>query len=165
MKKTLFLYRENFSTSLKKMTEIDKRIVTFINKHHVLTLATCNENSPWCANCFYVYSEDLNLFVFTSDDSTKHIQDVLVQNMVAGSIVLETTVVGKVRGIQFQGKIWKPEKQLLKKVKIAYLKKFPVAMLMKTNLWVVEPSLLKYTDNRLGFGKKLIWKKENNKQV
>jgi len=143
------------------MYGIDKRIVTFINKHHVLTLATCSENEPWCANCFYVYFEGLNLFVFTSDDSTKHIQDVLTQDLVAGSIVLETTVLGKIRGIQFQGKIWKPEKQLLKKVKVEYLKKFPVAMLMKTNLWVVEPSLLKFTDNRLGFGKKLIWRKKN----
>ncbi len=140
---------------------MDKRIVTFINKHHVLTLATCFENEPWCANCFYVYLEDLNLFVFTSDDSTKHIQDVLIQDMIAGSIVLETYVIGKIRGIQFQGKIWKPEKQLLKKVKTAYLKKFPIAMLMKTSLWVVEPSLLKFTDNRLGFGKKLIWRKKN----
>lgn len=143
------------------MLEIDKRIVTFIKKHHVLTLATCSGNKPWCANCFYVYLEDLNLFIFTSDNSTKHIQDVLEQDLVAGSIVLETSVIGKIRGIQLRGKMWKPDKRLLKKVKIAYLKKFPVAMLMKTNLWVLEPSLLKYTDNRLGFGKKLIWEKEN----
>ena len=143
------------------MDKIDKRIVKFINKHHVLTLATCSENEPWCSNCFYIYLEDLNLFVFTSDDSTKHIQDILTQDLVAGSIVLETSVIGKIRGIQFQGIIWKPEKQLLKKVKTAYLKKFPIAMLMKTSLWVVEPSLLKFTDNRLGFGKKLIWRKKN----
>ena len=30
-------------------------------------------------------------------------------------------------------------------------------MLMKTTLWVVDLSFLKFTDNRLGFGKKLIW--------
>ncbi|MEA1898510.1 MAG: pyridoxamine 5'-phosphate oxidase family protein [Bacteroidota bacterium] len=143
------------------MDGIDKGIVTFINNHHVLTLATCSENEPWCANCFYVYVEDMNLFVFTSDDTTKHIQDVLTQDLVAGSIVLETTVIGKIRGIQFQGKMWKPEGALLKKVKTAYLKRFPIAMLLKTNLWVIDPILLKYTDNRLGFGKKLIWTKGN----
>ncbi len=144
------------------MDGIDKRIVTFINKHHVLTLATCSDNIPWCANCFYVYIEDFNMFVFTSDDSTKHIQDILTQDLVAGSIVLETNVIGKIRGVQFQGKMWKPQNKLLRKVKTAYLKKFPVAMLMKTNLWVVELSLLKFTDNRLGFGKKLIWKKKDD---
>ena len=141
------------------MIEIDKKILDFINKHHVLTLATSSENVPWCANCFYVYMEEMNMFVFTSDIETKHIQDTIDQEIVAGSVVLETNVIGKIRGLQFQGKIFRAENELLKKVKKAYLKRFPVAMLMKTTLWVVEPLVLKYTDNRLGFGKKLIWKK------
>ncbi len=140
------------------MREIDKRIIDFINEHHVLTLATSSQNIPWCANCFYVYHEEINMFVFTSDIDTKHIKDTSEQDYVAGSIVLETNVIGKIRGLQFQGKISRAENNLLKKVKKAYLKRFPVAMLMKTTLWVVEPTLMKYTDNRMGFGKKLIWK-------
>lgn len=142
------------------MTEIDKKIIDFINEHHVLTLATSFKNEPWCANCFYVYFEEMNLFVFTSDIETKHIQDTIQQELIAGSIVLETNVIGKIRGLQFQGKICRAENEILKKVKKVYLKRFPVAMLMKTTLWVVEPLILKYTDNRLGFGKKLIWKKK-----
>ena len=43
------------------MNEIDKRIIEFINKHHVLTLATSRNNIPYSANCFYVYSEDENV--------------------------------------------------------------------------------------------------------
>ena len=58
----------------------------------------------------------------------------------------------------FRVKFPELKNDLLKKVKKAYLKRFPVAMLMKTTLWVVEPTLMKYTDNRMGFGKKLIWK-------
>ncbi len=142
------------------MNPIDKRIIAFIQKHHVLTLATSSGNQPWCANCFYVYVEEKNLFVFTSDTGTRHIMDALKQTLVAGSIVLETDIIGKIRGLQFQGTISKPGNDLLKTVKSVYLKRFPVAMLLKTTLWVVEPSLLKYTDNRLGFGKKLIWKRE-----
>lgn len=135
----------------------DKRIVDFINKHHVLTLATSKDNKPWCANCFYVYLKEENCFVFTSDYETKHIEDVMEQDIVAGSVVLETHVVGKIQGIQFRGKIFRPENELLKKVKKAYLKKFPVAMLMETTLWVVRLTHVKMTDNRLGFGKKLVW--------
>lgn len=140
------------------MNNIDKRIIDFIKQHHVLTLATTFKNEPWCANCFYVYLEKRNLFVFTSDMETKHIRDTLSQDIVAGSVVLETNIIGKIRGLQFQGKIFKPDIELLKEMKTAYLKRFPVAMLMKTTLWAVEPNLLKYTDNRLGFGKKLEWK-------
>lgn len=141
------------------MDKVDKRIIEFINKHHVLTLSTSRNNIPYSANCFYVYFEDENMLVFTTDHKTKHAQDAVENQMVSGSIVLETNVVGKIQGVQFQGKMYEPEEELLKKVKAKYLKRFPVAMLMKTNLWVVELSFLKFTDNRLGFGKKLIWEK------
>lgn len=144
------------------MDKIDIRIIEFINKHHVLTLATSKNNVPYSANCFYVYYEPENMLVFTSDRETKHASDVLEQSTVAGSIVLETNVIGKIQGLQFQGKMYEPDKELLKKVKARYLKRFPVAMLMKTNLWVIELSFLKFTDNRLGFGKKLIWGKESS---
>lgn len=137
----------------------EKRIVDFINEHHVLTLATSVDNNPWCANCFYTYLEDENCFVFTSDDDTKHVKDVLENADVAGSVVLETNVVGKIRGIQFRGKMERPGDDLKKKVQKAYLKKFPYAVLMKTSLWVLHPNYIKMTDNRLGFGKKLIWEK------
>jgi uncharacterized protein YhbP (UPF0306 family) len=141
------------------MQNPDKRIVDFINEHHVLTLATSVKNNPWCANCFYTYLEDENCFVFTSNTETKHIQNVLENSKIAGTVVLETNTVGKIQGIQFQGKMDKPEKHLASKAKKAYLKKFPFTVLMKTTLWVVHPVIIKMTDNRLGFGKKLIWEK------
>lgn len=141
------------------MNNPEKRIVEFINEHHVLTLATTTNNIPYCANCFYTYLENENALVFTSDIETKHISDTMQQDNIAGSIVLETKTVGKIQGIQFTGKISKPEKELEKIAKKAYLKRFPYAVLMKTQLWVVDLSFIKMTDNRLGFGKKLIWDK------
>jgi uncharacterized protein len=142
------------------MNHPEKRVVDFIKEHHVLTLATCVENNPWCTNCFYVYLEDENCFVFTSDDATKHIQDVLVNSKVAGSVVLETSIVGKIQGIQYRGIMTVPENELASKAKVAYLKKFPFAILMKTSLWVVQVNYIKMTDNRLGFGKKIIWESD-----
>jgi len=146
------------------MAEVDKRIVDFIKKHHVLTLATTKNSIPYCANCFYVYYNKDNMLVFTTDHETKHAKDVVNQEIVAGSIVLETNVVGKIQGLQFQGKMYEPKDNLLKEVKTQYLKRFPIAMLMKTNLWVVELQFLKFTDNRLGFGKKLYWGKEQSEK-
>lgn len=141
------------------MQNPEKRMVEFIHEHHVLTLATAIENRAWCANCFYVYLENENCFVFTSDDNTRHVQDVLSNPEVAGSIVLETHTVGKIRGIQFSGVMERPDKNMESKVKKAYLKRFPYAVLMKTSLWILKPNYIKMTDNRLGFGKKLIWEK------
>ncbi|MCB2196870.1 MAG: pyridoxamine 5'-phosphate oxidase family protein [Bacteroidetes bacterium] len=144
------------------MVKVDQRIVEFIDKHHVLTLATTRNNIPYCANCFYVYSKEDNMLIFTTDHETKHAQDAIEQDIVAGSIVLETNVIGKIQGLQFQGKMSEPRDDLLKKVKSRYLKRFPVAMLMKTHLWVIELQFMKFTDNRLGFGKKLFWGEEQS---
>jgi len=138
-----------------KMT--DSRIIKFFRKHHVLTIATTVNNEPWCANCFYVYLEDENSLVFTTGSDTRHGQEFFKNPRVAGSVVLETIVIGKIRGIQFQGDVSEPEGELLSKAKSAYLKRFPVAALMDTQLWIVKMTYIKMTDNRLGFGKKLIW--------
>lgn len=136
----------------------EKRIVDFLSQHHVLTLAvSTDDHFPWCANCFYAYLENLNAFVFTSDEDTRHVQYALQQNKVAGSVVLETNIVGKIQGLQFRGILEKASGAVGDQAKNAYLKRFPYAVLMKTNLWILSLTYIKMTDNRLGFGKKLIW--------
>ena len=139
------------------MNTIDDRIISFIKEHHILTLATSNDNKPYCASCFYVYFKELNMFIITSDFTTKHIKDVEKQNIVAGAIALETTMIGKIQGIQFTGIIKLLSGNDLKIGKKAYLKKFPFAILKETTLWGIFPDFFKMTHNRLGFGKKLIW--------
>jgi uncharacterized protein len=136
---------------------IDSKVILFFRKHHVLTIATSVENEPWCANCFYVYLEEENALVFTTDDDTRHGKEFIKNPKVAGSVVLETMVIGKIRGIQFQGIVSEPGEEMLSKAKRAYLKRFPPAILMDTHLWIVSLTYIKMTDNRLGFGKKIIW--------
>jgi uncharacterized protein YhbP (UPF0306 family) len=138
---------------------VEARIIRFFRKHHVLTIATTVNNEPWCANCFYVYLEEENALVFTTDNDTRHGQEFVKNPLVAGSVVLETLIIGKIRGIQFQGMVSEPKEKMLQKAKNAYLKKFPVAALMDTRLWIVDLTLIKMTDNRLGFGKKVVWQK------
>lgn len=138
----------------------DDRIIRFFRKHHVLTIATAVNHEPWCANCFYVYLEEENALVFTTGVETRHGKEFAINPVVAGSVVLETMIVGKIRGIQFRGIVSEPEGELLQKAKGRYLKRFPVAVLMNTRLWIVKLTFIKMTDNRLGFGKKLIWQKE-----
>ena len=136
---------------------IESRIIKFFRKHHVLTIATSAENELWCANCYYVYLEEENALVFTTDKDTRHGKEFLKNPFVAGSVVLETMRVGKIQGIQFQGIVSEPEGEMLSKAKWAYLKKFPPAVLMDTHLWILKLTLIKMTDNRLGFGKKILW--------
>lgn len=83
---------------------IDKKITSFVKKHHVLTLATVDgEGMPYVANCFYAYDSQRNLFIFTSDTTTRHGEHMVAKPNVALSIPLETRVVGRVQGIQICG--------------------------------------------------------------
>ena len=133
---------------------IDKRIVDFIKRHHVLTLATATSDGvPYCAACFYAYDKERNRLIFTSDDKTNHAQQMLQNANVAIGITLETRVVGKVQGVQICGKVERGDEEDKK----VYIKRFPYAALAPLSIWAVEPSFIKLTDNTLGFGKKLIW--------
>ena len=129
-------------------------IKEFISEHHILTIATCKDNTPQCATVFFAYDSDEVAFVIASDKKTKHIQNILENNLVAGTIALETKIIGKIQGIQFQGKIYISE---AKKDKNLYFKTFPYALAMNPTLRKIKLTDIKLTDNRLGFGSKLIW--------
>ena len=133
---------------------VDQRIIDFIKRHHVLTLATVsNEGEPYCAACFYAYDKERNRLIFTSDDTTRHAQQMLQSAKVAIGITLETRIVGKVQGAQICGTAQRGDDEDRK----IYVKRFPYAAVAPLNLWAVEPTFIKLTDNTLGFGKKLIW--------
>jgi uncharacterized protein YhbP (UPF0306 family) len=144
----------------KQIIKPDQKAITFLKKHHVLTLATTVDSQPWCANCFYAFLEDEMAFVFTSGFETRHIREAVLNKKVAGSVVLETSIVGKIQGIQFSGILSLVEGDDGESAKNAYLKRFPFAALRDTTLWVLEIDYLKMTDNRLGFGKKLYWERQ-----
>lgn len=141
------------------MKPVDKRILDFISRHHVLTLAVSKDGQPYCAHCFYCYLKDQNRFVFTSDPETRHIRDFesAGNGRVAAGIALETRMVGKIRGLQLTGRMIIPGGSELQAARNAYLKRFPIARLAKLNLWAFDPEFMKLTDNRLGFGTKLVW--------
>jgi len=141
------------------MKPIDKRILKLISRHHVFTLATSEDNKPYCCSCFYTYIEEKNLFIFTSEKNTRHIEQALKQPFVAGTIALETRIIGKIRGLQFTGQIKEVKGLDLLDARKAYIRKFPYTkpFLKDTPFWILAPEYIKLTDNRLGFGTKLIW--------
>ncbi len=138
---------------------VDKRILSLIREHHIFTLAVTRGHQPWCATCFYVYDEERNLFIFTSEEDTRHIRDAVETGnfLTAGAIALETKMIGRIRGIQFSGLLHKLNGEELEIAKKQYLQKFPIARFSTLMLWGINPDMMKMTDNRLGFGKKLIW--------
>ena len=139
--------------------KVDQQIIHFLNAHHLLTLATSQNNKPYCCNLFYVYDQVSNQLIFSTETKTKHAQDFITNTNVAGSIALETTEVSKIQGVQLLGTIQELKDEELKVVNKQYLKAFPYAASMEIHLWSMKLSFIKMTHNKLGFGKKLIWEK------
>lgn len=135
---------------------MDEKIRKFISKHHLLSLATFGE-SLWCCSAFYAFDKDTAVFIIASDEQTIHMQNTKMNMRIAGTIAQETKIVGKIQGIQFSGEIQAVENEFEKGL---YLKRFPYAVAMNPTLWMIKVETMKMTDNTLGFGKKLMWKRE-----
>jgi uncharacterized protein YhbP (UPF0306 family) len=141
------------------MSDLEK-IERFIAKHHLLTLATCSDTVPWCSSAFYAYDAKTKNFIIASDEKTRHIQNALENPKVAANIHLETKEVGKIQGLQIEGSLQQCDQKGLCNL---YFKAFPFAKAMRPTLWLLRPTLMKLTDNRLGFGVKLTWKRDSSR--
>ena len=133
------------------------KIEEFLTQHHVLTLATSNATELSACSLFYIYDEKERVFVVASANDTEHIQNLQHCNKVAGNIPLETKEIGVIRGVQFKATMQLVENNRLKKL---YYKAYPYALAMLPTLWKVEVKSFKMSDNRLGFGKKLLWSRD-----
>jgi len=131
------------------------KIDTFLQKHHVLSLCSTDGIDLSACNLFYAFDMTCNSFVVASSDETTHVKNILQNPKVAGTIVLETKIVGKIEGLQFRGEFLALEEKSLKSL---YFKHFPYALAMNPKLWQIKVNYFKLTDNTLGFGEKIIWK-------
>lgn len=129
------------------------KIDSFLQKHHTLSLATFGDTISACT-LFYVFDKTQHSFVVASEASTTHAKNVTQNPKVAGTVALETKIVGRIEGVQFGGKMFLLEDRELK---LSYFRAFPYALAMKPTLWQIKVEHFKLTDNRLGFGKKIIW--------
>lgn len=140
------------------MSDNLEKISSFINDHHVMSLATTLDDEISACSLFYAYDSEKKSFVVASSDDTTHIEHIRKNPKVAGNILLETKTVGKIQGLQFRGVFRETEDEELKKT---YFKAFAYARAMMPKLWRIDVDYFKLTDNRLGFGKKIIWEKES----
>ena len=139
------------------MSDLTK-ITHFLDEHHVLTLATSYKDELSACSLFYCYDKESRSFVVASSDDTIHIKHSKKNPKIAGNILLETKSVGKIQGVQFRGTLHELEEKNLKKL---YFKAFPYALALNPKLWQIKVDYFKMTDNRLGFGKKIIWQADN----
>ena len=138
---------------METLTAISK----WLAKQHVVSWCVAKEGELWGANAFYVYDAQRVAFYLLSEETTRHGQMTGQQAPVAGTINGQPKTVALIRGVQFKGEIRLLSGDEADEKRALYVKRFPVARMLSAPVWELRLDELKFTDNTLGFGKKLHW--------
>ena len=136
---------------------MDERIVKFLKKMHLASVcAIDDEGQPYAFSAFYAFDEVKFSLLLASSEKTSHIKFLKNSKLVAGTVALDTKIVGKIEGVQFRA-LAAPATAQQSKI---YFARFPYALAMNPSLYALSLSWVKFTHNALGFGKKLIWQRD-----
>jgi len=76
-------------------------VAAFLQRHHVMTLATQGSDGPWAAALFYALDgEDL---VFLSAPASRHARELAAQPRCAGTIQDQEPDWSRIQGVQLEG--------------------------------------------------------------
>lgn len=139
---------------------MNEKISAFIEAQTSGTLACVDEaGRPWCFNFFYSWNPEKGLMHFKSSDDTRHAVLLHANRRVAGTVLPDKFNKLQIKGIQFEGEIILDADPLAAGGHTHYYLKHPMALAMPGEIWTIRLDHIKFTDNSLGFGKKLSWKR------
>ncbi len=133
----------------------------YIQANWVVSFTTQQGEKLWSANAFYVGEKETNSLILLSSENTQHGQMLLQNPKVSGTISNQEKDVALLKGLQFAGEMHPLENEEANRAFELYCQQFPIARQMKETVWQLRFSILKYTDNSLGFGTKLYWSDES----
>lgn len=139
-------------------------LIRYLKKQHALSLCASNGDDLWCANCFYVFDETRMAFWLMTEPDTRHGSLMLANPRVAGTVNGQPKTVLLIKGVQYRGHIQQLTEEQEEAARRAYQKRFPIARKVKAPLWEITLEEVKMTDNALGFGKKIVWQRNESSE-
>lgn len=141
------------------MSETRNRALSYLEAHHVMTLATHGPEGLWAAAVFYA-SDGFDLY-FLSAGHTRHALNMTASPRVAATIQEDYADWAAIKGIQLEGTVRLLEGREREAAMTLYAKKFgflsqPIAVveaaLLRVNWYCLSPDRLYFVDNSRGFG-------------
>ena len=141
------------------MSEARNRTLSYLEAHHVMTLATHGPEGLWAAAVFYA-SDGFRLY-FLSAGHTRHARNMAASPRVAATIQEDYADWAAIKGIQLEGTVRHLEGRERETAIVLYAGKFdflkqPVAAieaaLSRVNWYCLSPDRLYLIDNSHGFG-------------
>ena len=154
------LRKRQLSHGVNVATDSDlAAIVAYLRKQHVLSLCAGDARTLWCANCFYVLDEAQMSFYVLTEHSTRHGTLLADNPHVAGTVSDQTITVSLIKGLQFSGEMSVLSGERADAARKLYTSRFPLAKIAATPVWQLRLDEAKLTNNKLGFGTKLFWRR------
>ena len=142
---------------------MNDKIIEFISQQTSGSLSCVNENNkPWCFSFFYSFDDKEMMLYYKSSDDTLHSAILYMNPVSSGTILPDKLNFLAIKGIQFEGEVLPPNHPEAPNGSKHYYKKNPLALAMPGDIWTIRLNVIKYTDNTLGFGKKLHWNRGEN---
>ena len=146
----------------KIMPILRDTILSYLQAHHVMTLATQGPLGLWAAAVFYV-NDGLTLY-FLSSPTSRHSQNLEASGRVAATIQEDTHDWRAIQGIQLEGRAERVGGEEQARALLRYGQKFPlvgnlavapaeIVKAMNRIAWYrITPERLFFVDNSQGFG-------------
>lgn len=141
------------------------RIANWLDAHHVVAYCVSDKESLWCANAFFVFDRDAVAFYLLTRSETLHGRMAGIRALVAGTVSDQPKTVMRIRGLQFRGELRQLNGDEAERASKRYYQRFPAARMMHSPIWTIDIDEMKFTDNTLGFGKKLNWWREGASSI
>ncbi|MDH7463574.1 hypothetical protein QEG73_19905 [Chitinophagaceae bacterium 26-R-25] len=130
---------------------LSKKVLTFIQSQTVITLCVCDNNVPYTAMCYYVYLPEENIIVFKSKQETTHMNVALKNSLIAGAVRQDKLLSTNVVGVQLTGMLLASNNNSLLSIATRkYYMKYPFAVAVSGDIWMIRPDTIKYTENKMG---------------
>lgn len=139
-------------------------VLSYLERHNVMTLATSGPSGPWAAAVFYV-NDGLRLY-FLSSPRSRHAGDLSADPRAAATIQEDYRDWPAIQGIQLEGRVTPVPAADLPRVLALYGAKFPVVANLAeappalaqafagVSWYALTPEALHFVDNAAGFGQR-----------
>ncbi len=137
-------------------------VADYLNRHHVMTLATIGADGPWAAAVFYVNAGDA--LYFLSSPSSRHCCNLAQDPRCAATIQDDVSDWARIKGVQLEGRAIEIAGEEELRARQRYGEKFPVVgrlasapaaivqALAKVRWYRLQAARMHFIDNGRGFG-------------
>lgn len=142
--------------------DLPEPVAAYLERHRVMTLATCGADGPWAAAVFYVHVGPA--LYFLSSPSSRHCRNLAHDPRCAATVQEDYSDWAQIKGIQMEGRAGEVRGDEALLARQRYADKFPlvarlasapaaiVAAFARVHWYRLQPEHMHFIDNSRGFG-------------